>query len=523
MRLGAMVSRMEAVRNFMTDVVHVPLPPMVVASAHLQEILGTNALFSFDACLGPGFSTKTRGMSSILYHMCERRNEKAGGGSLSVADTLRTLLEGTHFVVASTGSHARSMCAFSQWMLEQFDINTSVEVILTADAPSSKQEIVAEMGASLSISGDFAQATANAIDKERVYATQNKQALFIPTDPIDKEAPSGLFNWSDGTPGMATILADLTTNLDLLDESGSVERLVIPTSGGATWSACHAVSEYLRANSARFDLVVPNSVTAVGSVTSQPVRSSLVEDTLVSDYVRANLCSAINGLDQPDMSPWAFDATRNVPAAKENVFHVGCSMARLAQLIIRGETGVLPEPAGAAGLGCDLELQFSRHASLTSQRFARLMAIYGVTPTEIEKQVKLDAKPSLSREDLKRLKVAVGAAPATRETNAVAPASTKSVYVVTGAWEKQNPTRGIELVEDELRSKSCDAVRVANLSHCLAYGLNKDGISVESNKSASRVVHLKSALNAIGRRSVAPSFQIGLDTTRQQLQQAGIL
>ncbi|MCA3504930.1 MAG: pyridoxal-phosphate dependent enzyme [Rhodobacter sp.] len=434
----------EAVR-FLREVASVPPSPVIRADA-LSQLLEEVVLLQMDAILPLGHSTKIRSVCGLLAEMAANTLSQASASDLAsarravraassgearppfVLDTfagLRLALDGATIALASSGSHAFATCQAARWLRQAGVAEARVKCWVAADISAYKLQQLHALGAEVEQSPDFSDAEAAALNFARTRQRCGERVLFMPTDPADRWWCAPLFNHKDGAPGFATAVIEAVSALERHGGRSVGERILyLPTSGGATWASCLG---YLH----RVGTLIPGPpvrVVAVDHEAARPVHASLASRSLVENYPIASGTTPINGLTQRSMSPYAFalaDALALEP--DEAVRSVSLAAAKLAQLLILGETGVLPEVAGAATLGMRLNELARRHADFAG-RITICLAQLGVS----ELHQKLVA---ISNDDLASLGLPnqLFASPVTKPPPPATPSfETTSLHLVSG-------------------------------------------------------------------------------------------
>ena len=520
----------------MTDVLRVPAPP-IVAARRLPWLLGHPAVFMLDACLPPAFCTKVRSVAALVYHIARNTSLSAIADQreMPTAARLRQAFDGARLIAASTGSHARAVTEMAAWLRTNCACSVDVDILLTGDAPPAKCRALSERGANVRKGGDFTELTRKARELEAELISQGEKAIFLPTDPIDESSPSGLLRLSDGASGFATVLSDLAEGWRVRHEAGAIaqsgaDTLVVPTSGGATWSACLLLSAASTSSTDGRLASVPSpaGIIAAGSAMARPVFSSLLNGRLETDYPVDASATGINGLDQRDMSPWAFEiAGGNVADPHRSVIHATCSSARIAQLIILAETGLLPEPAGAASLGAEIDAGIAD--AEFAGRLAVLLSAYGYRPDEIRNQIALDPTPAWPASRTEYLAGIMAQNPLRSALNVLSrhrQQGQATAYLVTGAWEEQFPQMASALVTSELADEGTSSTRLSDLLTVLAYATKKStpqsvhaaGKKLRSARRAKRLVE-----RALRHVSASEAEGLRLAWTHETLSRHGVL
>lgn len=400
--------------DFMRWVMEIPPPPLVEAPG-LSALLGERALLQLEACLPLGHSSKVRNMAGLACRIARNalatrlvevearlaKHPHAEAYPLRQKAALGVALDGATLVAASTGSHARAVAEFGRWLEAEGLARVRVELFVSQDIGRDKLAALAALGATITRGGGFTELTRQAIRHVREKVRAGERCLFIPTDPIDTPSPDGSFNWKDGMRGFATLAMDTLSFLERKHAEGALARpdadaLYLATSGGATWAACSAyLYETRRSGALSRSPGTIGSVVAVGDENAMPVYASLKTGRLVDDYPIPEGAPPINGLTQRDMSPYAFELAREiVPHPDEAVRATSLTACKLGQLLILGDTGVLPEAAGAASVGGRLqeaisalggeEMALRLSAALRGLGFARGdVQRMGVTPEDL--------------------------------------------------------------------------------------------------------------------------------------------
>ncbi|HEX5566232.1 MAG TPA: hypothetical protein VFY14_04730, partial [Streptomyces sp.] len=226
--------------------------------------------------------------------------------------------------------------------------------------PHAKLRSLIGRGVTHTLCRDFNEATAAAHRREEALTAAGHPTLFLPSDPEHRANTGFGTTGMDSAHGLATLLLDLEEHLGSgkvpgIGSDGHVSELRIPTSGGATYASCVGLQLALRENAAAGGRV--GLITAAYDAASPTLPNALSAGS-PRHATEVEWQSAINGLAQPEVAPGAWTLLEASGAlAPERLFPVTAQAAELARMVIEADTGVRPEPAGAASVGSQLLLR----------------------------------------------------------------------------------------------------------------------------------------------------------------------
>ncbi|RZU50936.1 threonine dehydratase [Krasilnikovia cinnamomea] len=355
--LGDHLERAFRVRAFLRRDLAVPAAP-VIAAPLLSEVLEEPAALVLDATLPLGGSTKARVVAGASYATLESAAERGEPTDLA------TRFAGVTLLAASTGSHARSVAALADLLRRRGARDVTCEFFVSADIPASKLELLTAAGTVVRCA-DFNDATDRAVAREAELSRQQRPAVFLACDPDHRLNTAFGLSGMDGAAGFATLLLDVVdavrndwAALGLAEPR--VGELWIPTSGGATLSACTALLTRLPGGPV-------DAITGVYDVAAPCLPHTLS----AGGPAPVDWRHAINGLAQPHAAPGAVDVLRATPVP---LLGVSLAAARLAQPLIALDAGLWPEPAGAASVGARLVQAFAAGGPEFGRRLVDLVS-----------------------------------------------------------------------------------------------------------------------------------------------------
>lgn len=376
------VQQAQEVYKFLHLVMEIPPVPIVDAPG-LSALLGERVLLQMEMCNPHGNSTKSRNAAGLAYGIAsyalataadrveikfeELKHAALQGGAASLSSeqeyilrhraALSVALKGVTFVASSTGSHARAIAELGKWLREEGIADVPVKLFVTSDITDGKRQALVDLGAEVIKGGNMVEVNAKAQEYVRGVTAGSERRFYMPTDPIDARAYEGGYNLNDGFRGFATVVMDSMEYAKKLFEKGELSRPVIdemfmPTSCGPTWAAATAYAHHTKQNAeVSHTSGQVGDIIAVEDINARAVHESLATGKLEQEYPIPADAPSINGLTEPDMNAYSFAMTKDlVTDADHFVDAASMHSIKLAQLLVAGETGVIPEPAGAAAL-----------------------------------------------------------------------------------------------------------------------------------------------------------------------------
>jgi hypothetical protein len=311
------------------------VPPPVIPAPLASAVCGEPAVLMLDARLPLGGSTTVRGIAGLLQGIVEARAERSG----SPPPPAPSVLSGLTLLVAPNANHATAVAALAESFRGTHGVHTWCEFFVPAGTPADVVAALNEAGEVTVCAGTRA-ALDQARGRERQYLASGRRAVLLPGEPDGGVNDVVGLDSMDSAAGFATLLHDIGAALHngwsrLRLPGPRLGQLYLPPTGSALLAAGTAAHRALAG-------VVPLGALATTRDAARPPgrRWSLNNAT------------------------WSPEET-GVPAHPVNR-----EATELAQAIIALDTGLWPEPAGAAGLGARL----LRRYATSGQRFARALA-----------------------------------------------------------------------------------------------------------------------------------------------------